>query len=152
MDAAAVWTENSHFRGRPLEHDETRASCVFGKSIKYPKAATDSPCDLGSPPRLTVSRTDLVGIRPEDDADNAHQAAVQAFTPTSRCLEGSTNHPEKLTPSPDLPRLGLEMLPASSELFLLSLGHRDPAGVFGRQSSKESDRAQVVVRFRGSTE
>lgn len=25
---------------------QTRASCVFGKSIKYPKAATDSPCDL----------------------------------------------------------------------------------------------------------
>ncbi|KAI4533399.1 hypothetical protein MG293_016418 [Ovis ammon polii] len=54
MDAAAVWTENSHFRGRPLEHDETRASCVFGKSIKYPKAATDSPCDLGPFPEALI--------------------------------------------------------------------------------------------------
>ena len=37
-------------------------------------------------------------------------------------------------------------------MFLLSLKHRDPAGVFGRQSPKESDRAQVGVRFQGGTE
>ena len=39
--------------------------------------ASDNVLSARSPPRLTVSRTDLVGIRPEDDADNAHQAAVQ---------------------------------------------------------------------------
>lgn len=37
-------------------------------------------------------------------------------------------------------------------MFLLSLEHRDPAGVFGRQSPKESDRAKVGVGFQGGME
>ena len=72
-------------------------------------------------------------------------SASQAFAPTSRCLEGHASHSEELTPSLDLPRLGSETLPPSSELFFSHWS-------IGIQQGSSADRAQVGVRFRGGTE